>query len=94
MIIVIQVKYTKSNECHKNICLSSVYVHEVICICLSIIKLGMGIPENVINAIYKSRKTIIVMSKNFLKSMWGQYELQQAHNKAIVKVTVILVTWG
>ena len=49
----------------------------------------MAIAENVLDAVYKSRKTIIVMSKNFLKSMWGQYELQQAHNKAIVKVTVI-----
>lgn len=46
----------------------------------------MAIAENVLDAVYKSRKTIIVMSKNFLKSMWGQYELQQAHNKAIVKV--------
>ena len=74
----------------KNICLSSsVYVHLVTCICLSTIKLGMAIAENVLDAVYKSRKTIIVMSKNFLKSMWGQYELQQAHNKAIVKVTVI-----
>ena len=86
MIIV----YTKSNESQKNICLSStVYVHVVTCICLSTIKLGMAIAENVLDAVYKSRKTIIVMSKNFLKSMWGQYELQQAHNKAIVKVTVI-----
>ena len=94
MIIVIQVMYTKSNECQKNICLSSsVYVHVVTCICLSTIKLGMAIAENVLDAVYKSRKTIIVMSKNFLKSMWGQYELQQAHNKAIVKVTVILETW-
>lgn len=48
--------------------------------------IGMAIAENVLDAVYKSRKTIIVMSKNFLKSMWGQYELQQAHNKAIVKV--------
>jgi hypothetical protein len=47
----------------------------------------MAIAENVLDAVYKSRKTVIVMSKNFLKSMWGQYELQQAHNKAIVKVT-------
>lgn len=46
----------------------------------------MAIAENVLDAVYKSRKTVIVMSKNFLKSMWGQYELQQAHNKAIVKV--------
>ncbi|XP_062579626.1 interleukin-1 receptor accessory protein-like 1-B [Saccostrea cucullata] len=52
---------------------------------------GMAIAENVLDAVYKSRKTIIVMSKNFLKSMWGQYELQQAHNKAIVKRDDVLV---
>lgn len=32
---------------------------------------GMAIAENVLDAVYKSRKTIIVMSKNFLKSMWA-----------------------
>ncbi|XP_048775819.2 interleukin-1 receptor accessory protein-like 1 [Ostrea edulis] len=52
---------------------------------------GMAIAENVLDAVYKSRKTVIVMSKNFLKSMWGQYELQQAHNKAIVKRDDVLV---
>lgn len=52
---------------------------------------GMAIAENIMDAVYKSRKTIVVMSKNFLKSMWGQFELQQAHNRAIAKKTDVLI---
>ena len=93
MIIVIQVMYKKSirNECQKNICLSSsVYVHVVTCICLSTIKLGTDHAENVSVAVYKSRKTLIVMSKNFLNDMWGRFALSQAQTKeAMVGVTVI-----
>ncbi|XP_052079934.1 interleukin-1 receptor accessory protein-like 1-B isoform X2 [Mytilus californianus] len=57
---------------------------------------GMAIAENVMDSIYKSRKTVVVMSKNFLKSMWGQFELQQAHNRAISqrKDVLILIKYG
>lgn len=57
---------------------------------------GMAIAENVMDSIYKSRKTVVVMSKNFLKSMWGQFELQQAHNRAISqrKDVLILIRYG
>lgn len=47
---------------------------------------GMPVTENIMDAIYKSKKTIVLMSKNFLKSMWGQFELQQAINRAILQV--------
>ena len=47
---------------------------------------GMAVAENIIDAIYKSRRTLVVMSNNFLKSMWGQFELQQAHNRAMSQV--------
>ncbi|XP_033728378.1 interleukin-18 receptor accessory protein-like [Pecten maximus] len=52
---------------------------------------GMAIAENVMDSIYKSRKTIVLMSKNFLRSMWGQFELQQAHNKAIAQRKDVLI---
>lgn len=52
---------------------------------------GMAIAENIMDSIYKSRKTIVLMSKNFLKSMWGQFELQQAHNKAIAQRNDVLI---
>ncbi|XP_060084646.1 uncharacterized protein LOC132563899 [Ylistrum balloti] len=52
---------------------------------------GMAVAENVLDSIYKSRKTIVLMSRNFLKSMWGQFELQQAHNKAIAQRKDVLI---
>ncbi|KAK3577183.1 hypothetical protein CHS0354_037522 [Potamilus streckersoni] len=52
---------------------------------------GMPISENIIDAIYKSKRTIILMSKNFLRSMWGQFELQQAHNRAIARREDVLI---
>ncbi|XP_060571444.1 interleukin-1 receptor accessory protein-like 1-B [Ruditapes philippinarum] len=52
---------------------------------------GVAVAENIMDAIYKSRKTIVLMSENFLKSMWGQFELQQAHNRAILQRTDVLI---
>ncbi|XP_053386390.1 interleukin-18 receptor accessory protein-like isoform X2 [Mercenaria mercenaria] len=52
---------------------------------------GMAIAENIMDAIYRSHKTIVLMSKNFLKSMWGQFELQQAHNRAIMQRSDALI---
>ena len=52
---------------------------------------GMATSENIVDAIYTSRKTIVLMSKHFLKSTWGQFELQQAHYRAIAQVNLGLV---
>ena len=46
----------------------------------------MAISENILDAIYKSRKVIVVLSQNFMKSMWGQFELSQALNRAVIQV--------
>ena len=46
----------------------------------------MAISENILEAIYKSRKVIVVLSQNFMKSMWGQFELSQALNRAVMQV--------
>ena len=48
--------------------------------------IGMAISENILDAIYKSRKVIVVLSQNFMKSMWGQFELSQALNRAVIQV--------
>ncbi|KAL5005795.1 hypothetical protein ScPMuIL_016953 [Solemya velum] len=56
-----------------------------ICVDFKDFQAGQTIQKNIMEAIYKSRKTLVVMSKNFLKSLWGNYELQQAHNKALLK---------
>ncbi|XP_064598580.1 interleukin-18 receptor accessory protein-like [Liolophura sinensis] len=52
---------------------------------------GMPIAENIMDAIYKSKRTLIVMSEHFLKSMWGQFELQQAHNRAVAKKEDVII---
>ena len=51
----------------------------------------MAISENILEAIYKSRKVIVVLSQNFLRSMWGQFELSQALNRAVIQVTDIVI---
>ncbi|KAJ8306688.1 hypothetical protein KUTeg_015729 [Tegillarca granosa] len=57
---------------------------------------GEEVSENIMNAIYKSRKTIVVMSTNFLNSVWGQFEMQQALCKSIAKRqdTLILIKFS
>ena len=51
----------------------------------------MAISENILEAIYKSRKVIVVLSQNFLRSMWGQFELSQALNRAVIQVNDIVI---
>lgn len=46
---------------------------------------GMPVCENIIESIYKSRKTIVVWSANFRRSLWGEFELQQAHHRNIIQ---------
>jgi len=52
----------------------------------------MPVTENIMESIYRSKKTIVLMSNNFLRSMWGQFELQQAHNRAIIQVSTTCAT--
>ncbi|CAC5413571.1 TLR13 [Mytilus coruscus] len=46
---------------------------------------GNGIAENVINAIYSSRKVIFIMTRDFLKSTWGSYEMKMTRMHAFQK---------
>ncbi|XP_052813820.1 interleukin-1 receptor accessory protein-like [Mya arenaria] len=52
---------------------------------------GLPIAENIMDSIYKSKKTIVLMSGNFLKSMWGQFELQQVHQRAVLQRKDVLI---
>ena len=46
---------------------------------------GEAIEENILKAIESSRKTIVVLSKNFLKSAWCEFELQIARKECVEK---------
>ena len=46
---------------------------------------GATIGENVLRAIDSSRKTIVVLSRNFLQSKWCEFELQMARIECVEK---------
>ena len=54
-----------------------------LCIHYRDFKLGRAIDECIVEAINKSRKTILVLSPEFLKSGWCQFEVRMASEKLI-----------
>ena len=44
---------------------------------------GESINDNITNSILNSYKTVVFLSKGYLKSEWCQYEFQQAHYEVI-----------
>ena len=50
-----------------------------------------SIEENIVDAIEASRKTILVLSSNFVKSNWCHFEVQMARNKLIEKGYDVIV---
>ncbi|OWF56550.1 Toll-like receptor 6 [Mizuhopecten yessoensis] len=44
---------------------------------------GMDIAANITNAIHSSRKTVVIMSENFIGSYWCMYELNMARMESI-----------
>ncbi len=54
-----------------------------ICIHHRNFEVGDWIANNIINAVGQSRRTIIVLSQNFLNSQWCRFEFSQAHFRLI-----------
>lgn len=58
--------------------------------------IGEFIPDQIIKAVENSKRTIIVLSPNFLESVWTRMEFRLAHLKAIkerrARVVVILLS--
>ncbi|XP_074662237.1 uncharacterized protein LOC141914825 [Tubulanus polymorphus] len=52
---------------------------------------GSSITTNIVECINKSRRTVVVMSNNFLKSGWGIFEMEQAHIKLITQRKDVLL---
>ena len=52
---------------------------------------GVFIEDAIIEAIESSRKTILILSPNFLKSNWCHFEMQMARNRLFDKGTDVLI---
>ena len=52
---------------------------------------GLPIEDNIVDAIERSRKVILMLSSNFVKSNWCHFEVQMARNKLIEKGYDIIV---
>ncbi len=47
--------------------------------------LGAAVAENIVEAIDTSKRTIMLVSKDFLQSDWCQYEFQMAHHQVLTE---------
>ncbi|XP_070540469.1 toll-like receptor Tollo [Ptychodera flava] len=71
----------------KNTLLKNLENHDppfVVCIHHRDFLVGACIAENITEAIEKSRRTILVLSNNFLESEWCAYEFKQAHHQVLI----------
>ena len=57
---------------------------------------GEMIPDQIIHSVESSRRTIIVLSKSYIDSMWTKLEFRAAHKQALQDKTrrVILIVNG
>ncbi|XP_044582529.1 protein toll-like [Cotesia glomerata] len=57
---------------------------------------GEWIPQQIARSVDESRRTIVVLSPNFLKSEWGKMEFRAAHNQALSddRARVIVILYG
>ncbi|KAA0187122.1 hypothetical protein HAZT_HAZT002599 [Hyalella azteca] len=57
---------------------------------------GEYIQEQILTSVKASRRTIVVLSKNFIESVWGQLEFKAAHSQALKDKTnrIIVVVYG
>lgn len=57
---------------------------------------GEFIAEQVVSSVKDSRRTLVVLSNNFVDSVWGKMEFRTAHTEAITegRARVIVVVYG
>ena len=57
---------------------------------------GEWIPEQIARSVEESRRTIVILSPNFIESVWGRMEFRAAHCQALKegRARVIIVMYG
>ena len=57
---------------------------------------GEYIQNQILQSVQASRRTIVVLSHNFLESVWGQLEFKAAHSQALKDKTnrIIVIVFG
>ena len=57
---------------------------------------GEWIPEQIARSVEKSRRTMVILSQNYLDSIWGRMEFHAAHHQALKDgiARVIIVVYG
>lgn len=49
---------------------------------------GDWIPDQIVRSVDKSKRTVVILSKNFVESVWSRLEFKAAHSQVMPTVCV------